>query len=143
VSGYGHYVVIELLGVVHPTTGRNIRLGFAHLDSIPNNIRNGVGVTFDAGVVIGTVGNTGTGGVHLHLEAITNGGTSANQTNYNNTVNPLQFFPQVRFRGVVTNGPEQRTHRRNQTNVPWETKFCNTRNHIIYVNGTFNFVAHP
>jgi uncharacterized repeat protein (TIGR02543 family) len=88
----GRYVVINL-DATHPTTGRRLRAAYAHLEGVS------VGVSptnrINAGVQIGTVGNSGTPAVDVHLcfRIITNETNfPASGDDYTNTVNPLQFF---------------------------------------------------
>jgi murein DD-endopeptidase MepM/ murein hydrolase activator NlpD len=135
----GNYVVIEL-NAVHPATGQRLRVGYAHLQSfntnlIPAHIQAGIvnpPISVSAGSFIGTVGGSGnmsltTFDPHLHLQIMTHGNNIA-ATNYSNSVNPLLYFPQINFLGVLVNDEPvlSRTHRRNRIN-----------------STNFNFVPHP
>jgi len=112
----GNYVVIEL-DAVHPTTGRRLRVGYAHLASI--SVSSTGQPRIEAGASIGSVGNSGTSAYHLHFQVMIDGGNFANQTNYRNTVNPLQYFPDIAFTYPNQSTPDpnySRTHRRCRTN---------------------------
>jgi murein DD-endopeptidase MepM/ murein hydrolase activator NlpD len=123
-SSLGRYVVIEL-DAIHPTTGRKLRVGYAHLESI--NVSDTLQPRIEAGELIGTVGNSGTSAVHLHFQTMTDGENFANQTNYRNTVNPLQYFPDIAFTYPNQSTPDpnySRTHRRCRTDSGnlWENR---------------------
>jgi murein DD-endopeptidase MepM/ murein hydrolase activator NlpD len=112
----GGYVVIQL-DAVHPLSGQRLRAGYAHLDSIPQSIIDlaAVGGRVTSNVTIGRAGSTGTVNAHLHFQVMTDGGNYANSGNYRNTVNPLQYFPEIAFTFPNQSTPDagfSRTHRR-------------------------------
>jgi murein DD-endopeptidase MepM/ murein hydrolase activator NlpD len=111
-SALGRYVVIEL-DARHPLTGQRLMVGYAHLESISVSATNRPRI--NAGSEIGTVGNSGTRDVHLHLQVMTDGNTHADGNSYRNTVNPLQYFPLIAFSFPNNSTPNDRyswTHRR-------------------------------
>jgi murein DD-endopeptidase MepM/ murein hydrolase activator NlpD len=114
----GNYVVVEL-NARHPSNGNRLLVGYAHLERIDDRL-TGTGVVNHAiptGRTIGTVGGsngtTSGGAVHLHFQVMThdNNGTFTALANYSNSVNPVQYFPQITFTTVGSNW-WHRTHRR-------------------------------
>jgi murein DD-endopeptidase MepM/ murein hydrolase activator NlpD len=95
----GNYIAIELdYEYTRGGVRRRLIISYGHLDSIHSRYNGLSGdvrsrnLRVSANDIIGYVGDTGSkGAVHLHLKAITSGGNYGNK-NYNNVINPLQFF---------------------------------------------------
>lgn len=92
----GYFVVLKM-DDKDPITGRTMYVRFLHMRDVPSLE---YGETVSAGTLLGYVGNSGySDTAHLHLDVNT---MTANQywgdnMTANNTINPVNFFPGIKF----------------------------------------------
>lgn len=101
----GYYHVLETNNNVYGSSTK-IRLLFQHLCESPANTISGLtyGTVFSTGDLIARTGDTGSAGsYHLHYTVVTDGsdvfiGSGYSTRNFENTTNPLSFYPNTRFK---------------------------------------------
>ena len=107
--GCGYFVIIETNSKVYNNSTQNLKLLFQHLDDDPKNTHGSIaisGKTISKGTAIATTGNSAypdePGAYHLHYTVISDGsnifyGNSYATRTYDNTENPLLFYPNISF----------------------------------------------
>lgn len=100
-NGCGYAIAVET-DCVDPETGNNLIYMYHHLQEAPK-LANGTilkaGASVAKGIQIGKVGTTGNStGNHLHMQ-VTRNGHWHHYNNYDNSINPIYFYPNISFTG--------------------------------------------